>query len=441
MDTDKIERLRERLLICPICMDEYKDPRLLPCHHTVCLECIRNYLHASSVTGRMFRCPQCRYDVCVPRGGIKEFPLNFYIISLQDELGTRSYHDCCDICKRDWMVSQFRCVDCDMVICKFCIHEHKLFEHDVSKNYNIMRIEISPADFHMSSTRSCPRHIEELLQLYCNTCDKPVCIVCMCDDHKRHDTISLSNKLTQAQTYLQNELDRLTKEKRAVQKALEDVQTTSDSLGKWTRKTENDITERANRLHEKIETLSQIQIGQVTEGEKENIHELNTYSKDLKLYSEEVDKGLRFLEDLQEGDMCLELLDCYSRYNGDLTSSKNKSANKKMALKRVNFQPGWDIQFRKHFFGNFGELQLEASEQIFLCNNSKKLCDTLWRRFVSAITPRNIIVLFVVCYMLMTIYSLGFAYVTDPRDSRDVIACCLFFAYLYGAAYFAYRKS
>ncbi|XP_041365125.1 tripartite motif-containing protein 45-like [Gigantopelta aegis] len=441
MDSEKIERLRERLLVCPICMDEYKDPRLLPCHHTVCLECIRNYLQASSVTGRMFRCPQCRYDVCVPREGIKEFPLNFYIISLQDELGTKSYHDCCDICKRDWMVSQFRCVDCDLVICKFCIHEHKLFEHDVSKNYNIMRIEISPADFHMSSTRSCPRHMEELLQLYCNTCDKPVCIVCMCEDHKRHDTISMSNKLTQARTYLQNELDRLTTEKRAALKALEDVQTTSDSLGKWTRQTTDDIMERAKRLHEKIDTLAQIQIGQVTEGEKENIHELNMYSKDLKTYSEDVDKGLRFLEDLQEGDMCLELLDCYGRYNNDLNNAKSKSANKKMSMKKVNFQPGWDIQFQKHFFGNFGELDLETSEQTFLCNKTEKEYSSAWRRLLTAVTPRNVAITLVVWSMLVTFYALGFAYVADRTDAWEVFACLLVCAYLYGASYFAYRKS
>ena len=89
MDLEKIERLRERLLQCAVCMDEYKDPRILPCHHTLCFECIDSVVKSSSATGRFFKCPQCRSDVCVPRGGIVHLPINFYIISLQDELGTR----------------------------------------------------------------------------------------------------------------------------------------------------------------------------------------------------------------------------------------------------------------------------------------------------------------------------------------------------------------
>ena len=88
MDSDKVERLRERLLHCAVCMDEYRDPRILPCHHTLCFECIESVVQSSSTTGRFFRCPQCRSDVCVPRGGIKDLPINFYIISLQDELGS-----------------------------------------------------------------------------------------------------------------------------------------------------------------------------------------------------------------------------------------------------------------------------------------------------------------------------------------------------------------
>ena len=89
MDSEKVERLRERLLQCAICMDEYKDPRILPCHHTLCFECIASVVQSSSISGRFFRCPQCRYDVCVPRGGVGDLPINFYILNLQDELGTK----------------------------------------------------------------------------------------------------------------------------------------------------------------------------------------------------------------------------------------------------------------------------------------------------------------------------------------------------------------
>lgn len=89
MDNEKIERLRERMLQCAVCMDEYRDPRILPCHHTLCFDCVFNVVNSSSASGRLFKCPQCRSDVFVPPGGIGDLPINFYITSLQDELGAK----------------------------------------------------------------------------------------------------------------------------------------------------------------------------------------------------------------------------------------------------------------------------------------------------------------------------------------------------------------
>ncbi|XP_067649628.1 E3 ubiquitin-protein ligase TRIM56-like [Haliotis asinina] len=441
MDLDKVERLRDRLLMCPICMDEYKDPRLLPCHHTVCLDCIHNILEASSVTGRMFRCPQCRRDVCVPRGGIHEFPLNFYIISLQDELGTKSYHDMCDMCKRDWLISQFRCVDCDMVICKFCIHEHRLFQHDASRQYNIMRIETTPAEIHLSSTRSCPKHVEEILQLYCCTCDKAVCITCICEDHKRHETVPMATKLSTSRLSLQEELDRLSSEKRHIQKTLSQVQAASDSVSKWADGARKEVHNRGKDLHNKIDKMVMEQIAVVGEGERRTLHELGMYSKELRKYSEEADKGLRFLQDLQEGDMCLELLDCYGKYRKSLEDQKIKSSNKAIELKKFTFSEGWDLQFQQYYAGSVGKLACYSSRQKFL--TKKGLLDNYSGKEVlySLLTPGKIALLLIVMSMLFTIGQLIHAYISDPNNAQEIGVGLFFCVYLFLASYFAYRKS
>ncbi|PAA90268.1 hypothetical protein BOX15_Mlig021474g1, partial [Macrostomum lignano] len=45
-------------LLCPVCLDLYTDPVVLPCSHSLCRECLRRTL---SAVGR--RCPQCRRDL------------------------------------------------------------------------------------------------------------------------------------------------------------------------------------------------------------------------------------------------------------------------------------------------------------------------------------------------------------------------------------------
>ncbi|KAM4612122.1 E3 ubiquitin/ISG15 ligase TRIM25 isoform 1-T2 [Polymixia lowei] len=45
-------------LTCPVCLDLYRDPHLLPCGHNFCMTCLRR-LKRQAERGR-FRCPECR---------------------------------------------------------------------------------------------------------------------------------------------------------------------------------------------------------------------------------------------------------------------------------------------------------------------------------------------------------------------------------------------
>ena len=47
-------------LICPVCLDQYTDPRVLPCAHCFCKDCI-DHLPVELENGRyVVRCPTCR---------------------------------------------------------------------------------------------------------------------------------------------------------------------------------------------------------------------------------------------------------------------------------------------------------------------------------------------------------------------------------------------
>ncbi|CAF2556522.1 unnamed protein product [Rotaria sp. Silwood2] len=50
---------KETVHACPICNGEYKDPRVLPCTHTYCLNCIRDKL----MNNNRVTCPKCQQQV------------------------------------------------------------------------------------------------------------------------------------------------------------------------------------------------------------------------------------------------------------------------------------------------------------------------------------------------------------------------------------------
>lgn len=111
-------------LTCAVCQEIFCKPKILPCFHTYCEECLKKI--ASRYRGHEFPCPICRKAVPVPRQGVSAFQTNFYIDSEQLEKTRRKR-----VCKThpDNELVAF-CKSCDLAICVECmLGEHK--PHDI----------------------------------------------------------------------------------------------------------------------------------------------------------------------------------------------------------------------------------------------------------------------------------------------------------------------
>lgn len=439
MEDDKIERLRERILQCPICMDEYNDPRILPCHHSVCFQCLQDFVRHSSQSGRLFRCPQCRSDICVPRGGIKDFPPNFYVNCIQDEIGSKPYFSTCNVCERDWLVSQYRCVDCDIDICKFCIHEHKLFKHDPGGTVNIMRIETGNMGTGMSSQKQCASHAEHILNMYCCTCSCAVCIDCILQTHKSHNTCTLGKKLEQAKEFLQKEMDSLNTTVRTVRKTSNELEKMSTDAKQNTTDVIKEVRKQARDLTNLIDQTAELKIKMMSIVEQENLSPMESYKKLLDNYADKAQSACRFLEDLQEDDMSLELLECYAQYKKNVESLQATINNKNICVKQFSFSPGKLRSWKDLHFFRFGEVRMETKENIFLyVQKEHKL--TILRRLRCIFSIRNIMLVLVPIFMLITISRIC-ASLSDESDKfPDAICGLFFFLYISLAAIVSYVK-
>lgn len=84
--SENINNLR-KMVECPVCLEEYKDPRGLPCQHALCSECLGQVM--GSHMGRTFPCPACRLDIEKPlHDNVRSFPSAHFVNSLLD--GIRS---------------------------------------------------------------------------------------------------------------------------------------------------------------------------------------------------------------------------------------------------------------------------------------------------------------------------------------------------------------
>ena len=76
------------LLTCSVCLDEFKDPRALPCLHTFCQQCILHLFATADVddiTDTTLTCPICKECHELPNpGGVCGFRQDFRIKSLME---------------------------------------------------------------------------------------------------------------------------------------------------------------------------------------------------------------------------------------------------------------------------------------------------------------------------------------------------------------------
>lgn len=81
------EKLQEEFLSCKICLESIRRPKALPCLHSFCESCLKDYVrrHPGGRPG-FFPCPMCRKDTFIPEGGVESFTDNFLLLSLSDSL-------------------------------------------------------------------------------------------------------------------------------------------------------------------------------------------------------------------------------------------------------------------------------------------------------------------------------------------------------------------
>ncbi|TFJ96288.1 cleavage and polyadenylation specificity factor subunit 1 [Platysternon megacephalum] len=78
-----VRQIDKQFLVCSICLDRYRNPKVLPCLHTFCERCLQNYIPPQSLT---LSCPVCRQTSILPEQGVAALQSNFFITNLMEVL-------------------------------------------------------------------------------------------------------------------------------------------------------------------------------------------------------------------------------------------------------------------------------------------------------------------------------------------------------------------
>jgi len=109
------------LVDCPICYEVLQNPRSLPCLHTFCLQCLKDYWKDDRAQQRVF-CPVCRGPFDIPQSGLDSLPKNFMVQKLIESTSVSSGGSSdgipCEDHPDKWL--ELYCIGCETAICRKC---------------------------------------------------------------------------------------------------------------------------------------------------------------------------------------------------------------------------------------------------------------------------------------------------------------------------------
>uniref|UniRef100_A0A8C0YN24 Tripartite motif-containing protein 16-like n=1 Tax=Cyprinus carpio carpio TaxID=630221 RepID=A0A8C0YN24_CYPCA len=217
-------RVSQDEFLCPVCLDLLKDPVAIPCGHSYCKSCITDCWDQEDQK-RVYSCPQCRQTFS-PRPALAR---NTMLAEVVEKLKkTRLSADCdagagdvqCDVCTGRKYKAVKSCLVCLNSYCQNHLEQHEsLFK---GKRHNL-----TDATGRLQEM-ICQKH-EKILEVFCRTDQKCICLLCTVIEHKNHDIVSAAAQRTEKQKQLKETQKTLQQRIQQREKDLQQLRETVES--------------------------------------------------------------------------------------------------------------------------------------------------------------------------------------------------------------------
>ncbi|XP_038054645.1 E3 ubiquitin-protein ligase TRIM71-like [Patiria miniata] len=196
-----LEKISVDHLECSICTNRFRQPKLLDCLHSFCLQCLQELRQSQDPSGTKLTCPLCRCETTLKGSGVADLPNNFAFsalveeVTMQEKLLEGQGSDIkCQACDEENQAIS-RCMDCDHFLCQECQKAHKRMTAMKShKIYTLAQLQ-SGKIVYKSKLRDevpkCCKHPDQNLNVYCNSCEQVICTTCSVLDHAKHSLTGL----------------------------------------------------------------------------------------------------------------------------------------------------------------------------------------------------------------------------------------------------------
>ena len=317
------EKVKEEIT-CAICQDLLNEPKILPCLHSFCTGCLKEWsgrLANLDPSKRHLECPLCRAKVLLSTSrAVEELPSHFSairlveIVRLQEQASSKKVTPFCQNCDEGDAISS--CSECAIFLCDFCEKSHRRSkatrQHKVCSLDEIRKGVGKVPSILPEKVEMCPTHPTKPLELYCKCEEVLICRDCIIRKHKDHDYDVISDVVDGEKKILREALPGIQQLVDKVENAVSTVKDRRKNVKSRKEESLRNLDDAFNALHAALDER------------KKQLREKVT--KD----SQEKDKGLQ----VQEDELCFlltQLKSCHSFIEDKVQRGVNQDV---LAMKR-----------------------------------------------------------------------------------------------------------
>ena len=288
-------------LQCSICLDTLTDAKLLPCFHSFCKKCLER-LVVQDRDGHTLCCPTCRRTTLLAPTGVSGLQTDFHaegLFEIRDMLSKTKEPQKIHCEKCDTSIATGFCRDCGQFVCDKCAEMHQIWKE--FKNHKIASfsdIQSEAADLVPSKKKVtyCPKHAENILKIYCETCGELICSDCIIRLHRRHNYDLVTDTFQRYKGEILSSLQPVKQHLDTVNEAIQALDTRKKDIEEQRMTIEADIHKEINRLLQALEQRRTELVGQLDQLTQQKLKDLAAQKDQCELVQTQLSSCLDYVE-------------------------------------------------------------------------------------------------------------------------------------------------
>ncbi len=293
-----LQKLSDQLT-CSVCLDTYRDPKVLPCLHVFCTTCLERLV---SRDGTSLTCPNCCRTTRPPQGGISKLQSAFYINHLFDVRDTlekvKEAKVKCEKCEEN--EAKGYCRDCGAFVCETCITMHKKWK-DLSSHKIASLDEVQAEAVNLvpikKAAMACSKHPGKPLEIYCEMCEELICQHCTVKTHRDHEYDLVGDCFPKHRDAITASLQPVKQQLDIVNQAVGEVDARSRKLAEQTLSTKQKVQDVIDQLHDALEARKRELVAHTDQVAKQTGKALQAQQEGYELTQTQLSSCLEYVEE------------------------------------------------------------------------------------------------------------------------------------------------